>query len=135
MPDKAVRVYTQTWSAQEYQDAVENGDAPASTDTDGTPYLIREHAEDFGDWNDDETAWIPAPDVETAARLLAGTVTGFWATECSDTAAEIGPGAWYSDEPYHHPYTGQVTAKSAHLEGDWSVDEARAIRAQVLRRP
>jgi len=135
LPEKAVRIYTQTWSAQEYQEAVELGDSPPPTDEVGTVYLIREHAEDSGDWNQDETAWIPATDVDTAAHLLSGSTTGFWAAECSDTAAEIGPGAWYMDEPYTNPVTGEVTEKTARLEGDWSVQEARAIRGKALPRP
>ena len=135
MPEKAVRIYTQTWSAQQYQEAVELGDSPPPTDTTGTLYLIREHAEDLGDWTQDETAWIPATDVDTAAHLLSGSATGFWAAECSDSAAEIGPRAWYSDEPYTNPVTGEVTEKTARLEGDWSVEEARAIRAKALPRP
>lgn len=134
MPTKAIRIYTQTWSAQEYHEAVELGDAPPPTDSVGTLYPISEHADDFGDWNDDETLWIPASDVDTAAHLLCGSHTHFWAAECSDTAAEIGPGAWYTDEPYTNPVTGEVTAKSARLEGPWSVEEARAIRTQVITR-
>jgi hypothetical protein len=132
MPAKAIRIYTQTWSAQEYHEAVELGDAPADTDTVGTLYEIGQHADDLGEWNQDESAWIPASDVDTAAHLLASSTTGFWAATCSHTAAEIGPGAWYTDQLYTHPYTGEVTAKTARLEGPWTVEEARAIRAQVI---
>jgi len=131
---KAVRVYTQHWNADEYHAAVEHGDTPDPVDTDGELYEIPLHADNLGDWNQDETQWIPADDVTTAAHLLSGHATGFWASECSDSAAEIGPGAWYEDEPYHDPHTGEVTAKSARLEGDWTVEQARAIRDRVLRR-
>jgi hypothetical protein len=134
MGDKALRVYTQQWTGDEYEQAAANGDAPQPTDDVGELYLIDQWADDFGDWNQDESAWIPATEVATAVRMLTGATTEFWASECSDSAAETGPGTWYSDQLYTNPYTGEVTAKTAHLVGDWSVEQAREIRAQVITR-
>jgi hypothetical protein len=135
MPDKAIRVYTQEWSADEYEEGVANGDLPPTDDT-GQLYLIKDYADSpaVGDWNEDETVWVPASDVDTAVHLLTGGNHQFWAAECSDTSAVITPRAWYDDQPYTHPYTGAVTEQSAHLVGDWTDQEATLIRTKVLRR-
>jgi hypothetical protein len=133
MPDKAIRVYTQHWTANDYQEAVANGDTPAPTDETGEPYLIKDWAETYGGWNDDDTVWIPATDVDTAALLLTGHTTHFWASTCSDTGPSVTTKSWYENEYADH-YTGDMTSKTAHLEGDWSDQEATEIRAQVLGR-
>jgi hypothetical protein len=70
--------------------------------------------------------------VVTASYLLSGSSSSFWATECSSSGAEINGDDWYEDEEYHHPYTGAVTHKSAHLVGDWTVAEAKEIHALVF---
>lgn len=134
MTVKGIRIYTQEWSAEQYRAAVELGDAPDPSDTTGELFAITEHAEDFGDWNDDETAWIPASDVETAVLLLTGRTTHFHAVTCSDEGPQVTARAWYEDQPYEHPYTGAHTERSAHLEGPWTDEEATAIRARALTR-
>ena len=133
MPEKAIRVYTQEWTAAEHEEGVALGDL-RPTDDDGRLYLIKDYAEDIGDWNEYETVWVPASDVDTAVHLLTGGNHRFWAVECSDTSAAITSCAWYTDQSYTHPYTGAVTEQSAHLEGDWTDQEATVIRAKVLRR-
>jgi hypothetical protein len=133
MPDKAIRVYTQQWTADEYAEGAALGDLPP-TDDDGRLYLIKDYAEDIGDWNADQTVWVPASDVDTAVHLLTGGNHRFWAVECSDTSAAITPRAWYDDQPYTHPHTGAVTEQSAHLVGDWTDQEATEIRTKVLHR-
>lgn len=134
MPGKGIRIYTQEWTAEQYHGAVELGDAPPPSDTTGELYAITDHAGDFGDWNQDETAWIPTSDVETAVLLLTGHATHFYAVACSDDGPRVTARAWYQDQPYEHPYTGARTERSAHLEGPWSDEEASAIRARVLTR-
>jgi hypothetical protein len=133
MPDKAIRVHTQEWTADEYEEGVALGDL-RPTDDDGCLYLIKDYAEDVGDWNQDETVGFPASDVDTAVHLLTGGNHEFWAVECSCTGAAITPRAWYTDQPYTHPYTGAVTEKSAHLVGDWTDQDATEIHTKVLAR-
>ncbi len=134
MAAKAIRIYTQQWTADEYFAAVELGDVPAPSDTTGELYVIADHADDFGDWNDDETIWLPASDVETAVLLLTGHATRFYAATCSETVPQVSTRAWYQDQPYENPYTGEHTERSAHLEGPWSDEEATAIHARVHAR-
>jgi hypothetical protein len=133
MLEKAIRVYTQEWSAKEYAEGVANGDLPPTDDT-GQSYLIKDYAEGIGDWNEDETVWVPASDVDAAVHLLTGGNHQFWAAGCSQDGAVISPRAWYDDRPYTHPHTGAVTEKSAHLVGDWTEQEATEIRIKVLGR-
>jgi hypothetical protein len=133
MTGKAIRIYTQHWAAQEYQDAVANGDTPAPTDDAGELYLINDWNEDYGDWNADQTTWIPATDVQTAVVLLTGHTTDFYVQACSAEGPDISPRDWYTSR-YVHPYTGDVTEQSAHLEGPWNAEEARAIHAQLFAR-
>jgi hypothetical protein len=131
MSNKGIRIYTNEWSAEEYAEAVENGDTPEDNSGNGILYLISDYAEDFGEWNDDETQWINASDVVTAYHLLSGSSASFWAESCSSSPAEIGPNDWY-EEDYTHLYSGDVTRKSAHLVGEWTFKEAREIHALVF---
>jgi len=133
MPEKAIRIYTQEWTADQYEEGVANGDLPP-TDDDGHLYLIKDYAEGIGGWNEDETIWVPASDVDAAVHLLTGGNHQFWAAACSEDGAVISPRAWYDDQPYTHPPTAAVTEKSAHLIGDWTDQEATEIRTRVLRR-
>lgn len=135
---KGIKVYTQEWTAKEYEEAVENGDAPDPTDYAGEVFDTAECAGNFGDWTDPDAspymfgdAYVPATAVLTAYHFLTGSVTRFWAEECSDSPAEVGTGAWYSSH-YVHPYTGDVEEKSAHLVGDWTIEEAREIYRLVM---
>lgn len=139
---KGIRVYTQEWSADQYSQAVENGGAPDPTDETGELLEIDDAwRENFGEWTDVDAspyvfgdAYVPATDVMVAFNWLSGTTTGFYASECSDTAAEITPRAWYMAEQNVNAYTGEVEEMAAHLEGDWTVTEAREIRRLTLGR-
>jgi hypothetical protein len=42
-----------------------------------------------------------------------------------------GPGTWFADEPYHHPYFDQREETTAHLSGGWTDEEKRTIWARV----
>jgi hypothetical protein len=42
-----------------------------------------------------------------------------------------GPGTWFADEPYHHPYCDEREETTAHLDGAWTEDEKREIWARV----
>lgn len=128
MTAKAIRVFTQRWSAQEYHDAVELGDSPTPSDEEGEAFLITDWAESFSDQ-------IPAGDVQVAAGLLTGHYSDFWAVSCSADRGPATTTSWYSDHQYVHPHTGQVTEKTAYLEGDWTDQEAEQIRALVLATP
>lgn len=139
---KGIRVYTQEWTDWEYAQAVENGDSPDPTDETGELFEIDDYwRENFGEWTDVDAspyvfgdAYVPATNVMVAFHWLSGTTTGFYASECSDTAAEITPRAWYMAEQYTNPYTGEVQEQSAHLVGDWTYAEAREIRRLTLGR-
>lgn len=134
MTTKGIRIYTNEWTADEYEQAVNNGDTPEDNSGNGEFYAVADWREDFGDWADDRCLdWTPATDTEVAGHLLSSPVTRFWAEECSDTAAEISVSAWYTEQ-YSDNYTGDVTSKSAHLEGDWTDAAATQIRALVLGR-
>ncbi len=131
MSNKGIRIYTNEWTVDEYAEAIENGDSPEDNSGAGILYLVSDYAEDFGEWNDEGTQWINASDVVVVFHLLSGSSAQFWAESCSSSPAEVGPNDWY-EEDYKHPYTGAVTHKSAHLVGDWSVEEAKEIHALVF---
>lgn len=109
--------------------------------------LVSEYRDDLGEWMypgdpgypegrpealpEDGSVWVSASVVTTASELLKGHgfTNGFYAAETS--GSPWFPGNWYSDDPYHHPYTGEVTAKTAHLHGFTPKEEA-AIYALVM---
>jgi hypothetical protein len=131
---KGVRIYTNEWTAEEYAEGVDNGSLELNDDP-GELYLISDYADDFGEWvyNIAETGtWVPATDAQTAAHLLSGSSSSFWACECSSGAAEVDVNDWYEEEDYTHPYTGVVTHQSAHLEGEWTDAEAAQIHDLVF---
>jgi hypothetical protein len=125
--DATVTVYTSTYAPWE-----EGADEPELISTDAEVYFVQDYRDQFGDWNENETVWIPASVADTAAHLLSGSVTQFWAGECSSSAGEVscGDNPWYSDEPYTNPYTGEMEEKSAHLSG-FTPAETTEIYAQV----
>ena len=132
MSNKGIRIYLSEWTAKEYAEGVERGDlstAYAAT----SMYYIDSHSDDFGEWNDDETEWVPATDVVTAFHLLSGSVASFWAQESSESLAEASVHGWYEDE-YTHGHPGYVIHKSAHLVGEWTDAEAAEIHKLVMKR-
>jgi hypothetical protein len=89
-------------------------------------YTVENHTDDFGDWNEDETEWIPAGVIDTAVNLLTGSGgTNFWANE--------GDGSYFTDEPYVHPYTGEREEQFASLNG-FTPDQLAAIRKYAIAR-
>jgi hypothetical protein len=110
-------------------------DEPEEIDTETFILDVNGLREDFGDWNDDETVWIPAAVVEVASRLLTGEQCKFWASECSSSGAEVrsGDNPFYMDEPYTHPYTGVREDKTAHLSG-FTAAEIAEIHSIVIGR-
>lgn len=109
---------------------------PWEPDTD-EPELKAEHEYriDLADLVEDEET-----NVQAAAAFLAGkrhTCTVWFAAV---EASVFGPGVaidhrlWYIDEPYHHPYTGEIEEQTAHLNG-FTDAEARQIHRMVLAPP
>lgn len=109
-----ITIYKTTFAAWE-----EGADEPERIGEDSEVFTIEDFREDFGDWNADETEWVPASVEVTAFMLLTGTQGKFWASECSSSGAEVacGDNPFYMDEPYTHPYTGEMTEQTAHLDG------------------
>jgi hypothetical protein len=42
-----------------------------------------------------------------------------------------GPGTWFANEPYHHPYRDEREETTTHLSGGWTDQEKRAVWARV----
>lgn len=109
-------------------------------------YVIAEHVDAFGEWvypgeprypadttglelTDQGGVWLDGEPVDTAARMLAGKITQFWAQEyVSSKGASFVPGGTYVwvDE---HPYTGDVEDKTARVLGFSPLDEAKIYQA------
>jgi hypothetical protein len=110
----SITIYKTTFAAWE-----EGADEPERIGEETRVLEIEDYRENFADWNDDETEWVLASPVFTAFCLLNGSNSDFWVSECSSSAGEVacGDNPWYSDEPYSHPYTGEMEEQSAHLNG------------------
>lgn len=110
----------------------EDQDEPECKSEDSEEFTVADWQDDHGDWNEDETEWIPATIGETAVAMLKGAHTHFYALESSAS----GPGVdgscnpWYTSEPYTDPHSGEIEEKSAHLKG-FTAEETRAIFSQL----
>jgi hypothetical protein len=122
-----ITVYTVEYAAWE-----EGADEPERIGEDSESYTIEDFRADFGDWNEDESEWIPASVIDAAVNMLTGSVTQFWASEASSSAGEVacGDNPWYMSETYVNPYTGDMEEKSAHLSG-FTADEIAEIYRRV----
>lgn len=129
----SVVIDTQEIPADEWAEAAANGDVGPSVFRPTTEVFMLHNWEDEGEWvsiddprvpglpernqlehsGDDSEVWLPESRVETAARMLSGFATGFWAQN-SDEFPTTGR-TWWSHED--HPYTDDKTVKSARLTG------------------
>lgn len=94
-------------------------------------FAVRDYADGLGSWNWSDTQWFPGSIVNTAAALLTGYGTWFWAQEASSTVPDRD--TWYESR-YVHPYTGVVELKQARLVG-FTDRQARRIYDRWMRRP
>lgn len=101
------------------------------------PELKAEHEYhiDLADLIEDEET-----NVQAAAAFLSGKrhTCAVWfaavGASVSGPGVVIDSGVWYADEPYHHPYTGEIEEQNAHLNG-FTDAEARQIHRMVLAPP
>ena len=64
-----------------------------------------------------------------ASILTDGRGSGCYAVYASDSPT-VSARTWYSAEPYEHPYTGELTEVSYHLDGpEWDDELARQVAA------
>lgn len=101
------------------------------------PELKTEHEYhiDLADLIDDEETSVQAAAAFLSGKRHTGTVW-FAAVEASVSGpgVVIDSGVWYADEPYHHPYTGEIEEQTAHLNG-FTNTEARQVHRTVLAPP
>lgn len=152
-----VSISASSWEAWSRQWGQTDADRPEEITSDTEEHIVADSAEDLGEWvypgdirypfdttgmdvEPDGGIWLPLSAVDTAAAMLTGHTTRFWAQSYggdpfapgpiwgeSDTFAGQGPHQPYASR-YIHSYTGDMEIGLARVRGFSPDDHAEIHR-------